>query len=434
MSESISTTARIEGSAVRTAGPRQLLWKLVQSPEVIFLVALTVRIWIAAQVAPDHAWEHFYRYNEFAHIASSVVSGCGYCSPWANTPLAPTAVEPPVYSYLLAAIFKVAGAYTYNSLCVAILLNALFSATTAVLIFLVAKRDFGVAAGVLAAWVWSGWIYEAAMGIRLWESSLAALLLITALLILPLVSRSRMLSAWVLFGILAAVAGLTNTTLLAVFPFLWLWLWFTSRGQPDSSGKRLAVSLAAFVLVMMPWTIRNYEVFHRLMPVRDNFGLELWLGNHEGVARRFDSDFPILNPTEYNRLGELRFMEEKRVIALEFIREHPAQFLRLSADRTFHYWTAPEVATWLPLTILAWLGLILALRRKGRDAWPYAIVMLVFPVIYYVTHTFNSYRHPMEPVMFMLAAYTLIESAKALLGKLGARRSARSAVSGEGSF
>jgi hypothetical protein len=27
------------------------------------------------------------------------------------------------------------------------------------------------------------------------------------------------------------------------------------------------------------------------MPIRDNFGLELWIGNHEGVAHEYPSDF-----------------------------------------------------------------------------------------------------------------------------------------------
>jgi hypothetical protein len=49
--------------------------------------------------------------------------------------------------------------------------------------------------------------------------------------------------------------------------------------------------------------------------------------------------------------------------------------------------------------------MILALRRKGFEAIPYAVVLLVFPLIYYITHTFNSYRHPTEPVMFLLAGY-----------------------------
>jgi hypothetical protein len=232
-------------------------------------------------------------------------------------------------------------------------------------------------------------------------------LLMVVLLLLPKLKGPR-LPLWLFFGFLAAVAGLTNTTLLSVFPFFWLWLWVSCRRSGRSCGKLLLASVGIFLLTLLPWTIRNYEVFRRLMPIRDNFGLELWLGNHEGVARRYDNDFPILDPSEYNRLGEIRFMESKRDIALQFIGQHPAGFFRLSARRCLRYWTAPDPVGWSFVSLAAWCGMILALRRKGLEAFPYAVVLLVFPLIYYVTHTFNSYRHPTEPVMFLLAAYASV--------------------------
>jgi hypothetical protein len=404
-----------------TAPLTRSLWKLVQSPAVIFVIALTIRVWSASQLAPNQASRYFYQYNEFARIAWALVSGCGYCSPWANTPLAPTAVEPPFYSYLLAGIFRLAGAYSYTSLWIGVVLNAVLSAITAVLILHLGKRDFSVSVGVLAAWVWSCWLYEAAVAIRLRESSLAGLLLTTALLILPGVAGSPRIGRWLLFGLLAGAAALTNPTLLAVFLFFWLWLWVRCRRLGRACTKRLLASVGICILSVVPWTIRNYTVFHRVIPLRDNFGLELWLGNHEGVTRRFDTDFPILNPAEYKRLGELRFMEEKREIALAFIHQHPAEFLKLSAERFFRFWTTPELALWLPLSVLAWVGMILALWRKGLQAVPYAAILLIFPLIYYITHTFSVYRHPSEPAILILAAYAAVGIGEAMLKKLVGR-------------
>jgi Dolichyl-phosphate-mannose-protein mannosyltransferase len=395
----------------------RIVWKLVQSPAVVFVVALTIRLWTASQLLPGKAWSHFYQYNEFARIAWAVASGYGYSSPWANTPLVATAVEPPVYSYLLAGIFRIAGAYSDRSLWIATCLNATLSAITAMVILRIGKRDFGASVGVLAAWVWSCWLYEAAVALRLWENSLATLLLTVALLVLPGLASSRRTLSWCLFGALAGVAGLTNTTLLAVIPLFWVWLWVACKRRGQVCGQRLLASVSIFVLILVPWTIRNYTVFHRLLSVRDNFGLELWLGNHEGVSHRFDSDFPILDPTEYNRLGEIRFMEEKRQIALTFIGRNPAEFFRLSANRIVRYWTSPEPALWLPLTCLAWTGLVLALHRNGLQAVPYAIVLAMFPLVYYVTHTFSSYRHPTEPVMFILAAFAVVGIAEERQGK-----------------
>ena len=380
---------------------------LVSSPRIVFLVALTARMWALSQLLPAKAWPYFYEHNEFARIGWAVVSGFGYSSPWANTPLAPTAVEPPVYSYLLAGIFKLAGAYSYPSLWIAVGLNAVLSAVTAVVILYVGKRDFGAPTGVLAAWVWSCWLYEAVVSVRLWESSLSALFLALALLFLPELPKSSRWPRWLLFGLMAGVAALTNTTLLSLFPFFWLWLWMTCCRRSLSCGRLLLSSIAVCLLTLLPWTIRNYETFHRLLPVRDNFGLELWIGNHEGAmqSHRFPSDFPLIDPSEYNRLGEIRFMEVKRQIALQFIREHPGEFVWLSARRCFKYWTAPEGSAWPWISLLAWLGLVRALRDLKTIAIPSAIVMVVFPLVYCITHTFSSYRHPTEPVLFLLASY-----------------------------
>ena len=382
----------------------------MNSPRVVFLVALTARLWVLSQLLPARAWSGFYENIEFARIAWAVVSGYGYSSPWAHTPLAATAVEPPVYSYLVAAIFKVTGPYSYASLWIAVGLNAVLSAITAVIILRIGKRDFDTTAAVLAAWVWSCWLYEAVVSIRLWESSLSALLLATALLLLPGLIRTRRWSRWLLFGALAGVAALTNTTLLSLFPFFWLLLWIRCRRRALSCGKLLLASVAVCLLTVMPWTIRNYETFHRLIPMRDNFGLELWIGNHEGAihSHQFPSDFPVIDPSEYNRLGEIRFMEVKREIAVQFIRQNPGQFLRLSARRCWKFWTIPEGSAWLWISLLAWLGLVLALQNLGTNAWPSAIVMVVYPLVYYVTHTFPSYRHPIEPVVLLLASYAAV--------------------------
>jgi 4-amino-4-deoxy-L-arabinose transferase-like glycosyltransferase len=401
---------------------RRTVLRIAESPGVVFLVALTIRVWVLSQLLPQKAWEYFYRYNEPSRIAWALVSGFGYSSPWPNTPLAPTAQQPPVYPLLVAGIFKLAGAYSYRSLWIAVGLNAIFSSLSAVMILRLGKRDFGSLAGILAAWVWACWMYEAAAAVRIWESSLSALLLMFALLMLPKL-RAPSLPLWLWFGFLAAVAVLTNTTLLSVFPFFWIGLWISYRQRGQSCRNLLVASVGIFILAQTPWTIRNYEVFHRLMPVRDNFGLELWIGNHEGATHQYDSDFPILDPSEYNRLGEIRFMESKRDIALQFIGQHPAEFLRLSARRCLRYWTEPYPVTWFLVSFMAWSGMILALQRKGLEALPYVIVLLMFPLVYYVTHAFPTYRHPTEPVMLLLAAYAAVTLLEIIGRRLGVNAS-----------
>ena len=414
-----SSNALLQFPQLMRSGPiPQTVLKVASSPAILFLVALTARLWVLSQLLPANAWRYFYQYNEPAHIAWSILSGYGYSSPWANTLVMPTAQQPPIYPYLLAAIFRLAGTYSYRSLWIAVGLNAIFSALTAIVILKIGRRVFGASTGVLAAWIWSCWIYEAVVSIRLWESSLSALLLAIGLLLLPNVASSIRPSFWLGFGALAGVAALTNTTLLSVSSFFCLWLWITCRRRNLRCSRCLAASVVVCLLVLSPWTIRNYATFRRVLPVRDNLGLELWLGNHEGVTHVFDKDFPILDPTEYNRLGEIRFMEAKRDSALDFIRQHSGEFARLSAGRFFRFWMSPEKSAWPALSLLAWVGMVLALWRKQWNAVPYAIVMFVFPFVYYITHVFSTYRHPAEPVILILAAYAMVTAMTATRTRL----------------
>lgn len=398
--------------SMRNVGVLRLAGRTLNSPWVLFLVAFTLRVIVAGQLLSTSD-RYFYAQNEQARIAWALVSGYGYSSPWPHTPLQPTAQQPPVYPCLLASIFRIAGAYSRASLWMAVALNAAFSSLTAVMMFPIGKRRFGNVVALIGAWTWACWLYEIAVSVRLWESSLSALLLLIGLWLLwKLTSTGHRLS-WLAFGAIAGVSALTNTTLLAVFLCFWIWLWIwmaCARGKPRLKVRWLA-SVAVCAAVLLPWTIRNYVTFHRVIPVRDNFGMELWIGNHEGVTHlyEFSKDFPLIDPSEYNRMGELPFMEAKRAIAVAFIRQHPWSFLQLSGQRLVDFWTAPKSSLWWAISLAAWTGLALAIWRKGFDAFPEAIVLIVFPGIYYVTHPWSTYRHPIEPVMILLVAYAAVE-------------------------
>jgi hypothetical protein len=101
-------------------------------------------------------------------------------------------------------------------------------------------------------------------------------------------------------------------------------------------------------------------------------------------------------------------MELKQSQALEFIGQHPAEFLRLSGRRIVRFWIEPRNSWWFAVSLLAWIGLIRALFRDFVRAAPYVIVMLGFPLVYYITHTFSTYRHPIEPIMLVLASSFLM--------------------------
>src|SRR6267154_4089770 len=91
---------------------------------------------------------------EMGRIGASIASGHGFANPF-QTPTGPTAWEPPLTPYLMAAVFKAFGIYLRASSFVLLTINSVWSAFTCIPIFLVARRSFGENVAVPAAWTWA---------------------------------------------------------------------------------------------------------------------------------------------------------------------------------------------------------------------------------------------------------------------------------------
>ena len=363
--------------------------------------------------------------NETGNIAYSLAAGHGFSSPyWQKT--GPTAWLTPVYPALVAVIFKMFGIHTSHSFFAIVFLNILFSTATCVPVFYIGKRvgELGVASG--AAWLWA--IFPNAIMIPyewVWDTSLAALLLATILWATLELADARSARAWCGYGLLWGFALMTNPSLGSLLPLLLGWAAYRAwkKGQLHLSRPTLACAIA--VLCCVPWTVRNYLAFHRFIPLRSNFAFELWLGNNE----QFDEQsqvVPAADPEraeirKYVHMGETAFMQDKWQKATDFMRAHPRLEITLFAQRFVATWTGVEKPiesfrdTDSPLVRLvlisntlaalgALCGIVALLRSRNIYAFPLAAGPIVYPVIYYVTHTSLRYRHPIDPILLLLAA------------------------------
>src|SRR5215472_19235140 len=112
--------------------------KRIQPYVLMVVVALAVRLAVIPFVYHDWTDPFVLEHWAFGLIARSIASGHGFGSPFA--PTGASALLPPVYSYLLAGIFKVFGSETKASIVAALSLNSLFSALTCVPVFLLARQ------------------------------------------------------------------------------------------------------------------------------------------------------------------------------------------------------------------------------------------------------------------------------------------------------
>ena len=375
---------------------------------------------------------------ESAQIAYSLFAGHGFSSPFHGAQSGPTAWFPPVYVWITAALYRIFGAYTLGFMLAMRGLNIAFVAADAFLIFRIADRCVGRQCAVFASWTWALLPYAllfapGALTIPFdpsylllgWYFAFSSFLMTLLFFLTLTVEESQKLLAWLVYGLVWGVAALSNPVLLSFMPAAG---WFLLR---DSRIKRSHASLALliFALVIAPWIIRNTQVFHRPTFIRDNFGAELRAGNCEWCEGQwFPAAYPALGPQQLNtfvNLGERTFIDLETQKAANFIRKHPVRFAILSFRRAVYFWSGPPLSSgtyptlagfrnslFLLSSLLAFAGLWLAIRNHNHYAGLFGGVMLLYPLVYYLTFTTDEYRIPIEPLLLILGTFVLSEAAK----------------------
>jgi hypothetical protein len=425
-------------AAKNRAGVRAKLAAAVTSLWVILAVAGARRVGYAVEqvrITPAEALASAPFEQETGNIAMAVAAGEGYSSP-TRKHTGPTAWLTPVYPLLVAGIFRVFGIFTLHAFYVAAALNILFSVATCITIFFVGLRIGGPARGVaaasVAAWIWA--LFPNAIVIPfqwIWDTSLTALLAATILWATMALAGSSRTRDWCAYGLLWGFTLLTNPSVAAALPFLLAWLWWSGRttgANGMARSKRVAIALGLAILCCIPWTARNYERFHRVIPLRSNFAFELWLGNNYV----FDPHAPINarvtrygEERRYGQLGETAFMQEKWRLATEFIRAHKRLELRLTWWRFLDFWLGSHRpledfessdSAWIRVIFLVNLltalggvvGLVALWLRRKSLAFPVAAFVLAVPIVYYITHGSLRYRHPIDPILALLTAIAVV--------------------------
>ncbi|MGH9734368.1 MAG: hypothetical protein ACRD8A_07250 [Candidatus Acidiferrales bacterium] len=453
------------------------------SVALITIVAIALRftfLWSYATHNPHHALGVIPFLFESGNIAVSLATGHGFSSPF-RIETGPTAWTTPIYPGALAGIFRVFGTYTFAAFLAACTVNILATGLACIPIFYTGKRlgtasashggdadvscrtandraaaeDRGIKLGACAAWLWA--VFPNAIQIpstSMWDASLAALLAATILwATIALAQRAggeahepKALNrglpwAWIGYGLLWGLAAMTTATLIGLLPFLLGWVAFSNWKLNRRAGRpglewlaRPAIALAVLVLCCVPWTVRNYQVFHAFVPMRSILGLQLWVGNNpKAKAIWLGTQHPIHDSDErarYVQMGEIAYMQQKEHDALAYMAAHPAREAYLGWKRFLEFWSGgtPTPVTdlfrsrsaWFDFVLLfnllagigALAGIVVLIRGGSTYLVPLAAFPIIFPWAYYLTVVLPRYALPIDPDVMLLAAVAIGAAAK----------------------
>jgi 4-amino-4-deoxy-L-arabinose transferase-like glycosyltransferase len=396
------------------------------------LVALAIRLgymWQFQHIHPRQGVSVIPFLFESGNIAHSLATGHGFSSPF-RVATGPTAWMTPLFPLLLAGIIRLFGAYTFHAWAATVLLNITCCTIACIPVYFTGRRIDGIRLAAGAAWLWAIFPNAILLPVEsMWDASISALLVATILWATMALAESQRLRDWCAYGLLWGIALMFNATLAALFPILAGWLLYRARQEWRRSVRNAAAALAITILCCVPWTVRNYRVFHRFVPLRSVLGLQLWLGNNDQTENIFRGDLhPIYNASErdkYISMGEIAYMRQKKQQALAYIFSHPAREASLISYRAISIWSggtpypledflgtpALRFRAILAFNLVAALGtlcgIIILFRERRAFAVPVAAFPLVYPWAYYLTLALPRYRLPIDPIVLLLLAISI---------------------------
>lgn len=424
--------------------PRDAESRYAQSPWIAVWVGLFIRIayMTLARTWRMRPYDHHFAFGyEMGRIARALASGYGYADPFRGH-TGPTAWVPPLYPWILAGDFRLFGVYSALSAWIILAFDCLLNALIVLAVWEIANRCFNRKIAWWSAWVWA--LYPAAMQYAIksvWEMTLTTFLFSWVLVLTLRMGRvgnasvsselnpGPTMKRWAFFALLWGLIALSDPSLCLFLPISGLWI---IGGAPRRLWPRqlACATLAAliFIACLAPWIYRDWRVFHHLIPLRDNLGVELYLGNGPGATGLLmEYDHPFQAPDQlrlYRQMGEYNYSRWRGDLAKRIIGANPGRFLVLCLKRAYYFWfSVPHPGDEgfineygrnlnFQFTSMAGLfGLALALRRRIPAAWLFLWAFVLLPFTYYCVTVHARFRHPLEPLMAILTVY-LFQSAE----------------------
>ncbi|MDD5430718.1 MAG: glycosyltransferase family 39 protein [Candidatus Pacebacteria bacterium] len=253
----------------------------------------------------------------------------------------------PGYEFFIAGIYSVFGRH-YEVVWV---IQALLVVLSALMIFLITREIFktqwSFGAGIAAA---------ALIGLSPDIITLQGMLMTETLGVFSVILAVYVFFRYINYGQRLWLAGLAGICLgLAVLvrtPAAFLFFPMAAYLLFHKKWKDFLIMGFMVFLVLLPWTIRNYNIFHAFIPTNEATGFNLLAGNHSGATGEQDP-YPALE--QYvQELGYVGANNRATKEALNFVAGSPLEFIKLTAYRASIYFSfARPTGFWFHLNGLS---------------------------------------------------------------------------------
>lgn len=289
--------------------------------------------------------------GELSRVALSIATTGDFAKPFRGE-TGPTALVAPVQPFILSLIYQLFGTGVTGHLVQELFSSAVSAMAMACIPLFchLAALDprVGLFAGVLGLLPFRVWMETKGA----WDTHFNALavIIVSIAVMWWLRAPSFRVKESIAHGVLWGFVLLTTPSLLTFALLLSIMGFFViERANRLKYFRFLLCCAATAFVVLLPWSIRNYNQIGGVFFVRNNMGLELYCSNNdiagvsigENTALGDARPHPFHNKNEFmelQRLGEFQYMQKKKESAVRWILSNPVRFANMTMKRTVLFW------------------------------------------------------------------------------------------------
>lgn len=366
-------------------------------------------------------------------LVNSLLDGKGYslCDPLyfpLCAPGDPSAMREPLPTLLFAGVALLTGRSFFLTVGTQLLLNL----AVLLMIYGFVRSWLGRRAALLAAIVWALYLPAVKLITQLSGDLAGTFLLIASAWALMTAMRSGRPVHWAFTGALLGLGILSRSALIIIIaPWALACAW---QGWRRSRTFVPVLSfIAAIVVVLSPWVIRNHQVFGRFIVGTSMNGYNIWRNNHhlntDNYLRYIDfleadtlaDELIARRPDLPARLNEAQMDTVYAHEGVRTLKAHPGRYVALSFWRLIPLWTNWGVnqAYHKPIDITDYIVvaqqlillvlLVLGLRHLGWGHWPLFAAIAVEVAAYTALVAQVRYLMPVMPLVIAFAVAGLLK-------------------------
>ena len=361
-------------------------------------------------------------------IAHNLANGSGF----SMEPNIPTPIRAPGYPFFLSIIYLVFG----HSYFIVRIFQAILSALTCVILYYTAKEIFDEKIAKVSAWLLLFYpVLIVYTGLILSETLFTFLFIITVFLLVKGLSSEKN-KYFILSGLFLGLSTLTRPVTL-LLPFLIFFLIIITNRNLLS---KWLLFFTVFCIVLLPWSIRNYQKFGIITPCSTGSGFGIFVTGYMTAGHTWDAGVEkfIEMGTEFSKTrnyagdeASVKLEKKAQKEGLHLIKKNLKNYIILVIKRLPGFWWTShssvfgvdkpiseylQTKNYLHLSvrigllmlhgvflILAFTGIILSVKNRQNCS------MLILILIYFTGHIlFDPCPRFYLPVMPYLVIFVVV--------------------------